>query len=112
MSKHTKGLHMRSAIASGIVAGLIAGIVMGIAMHLQSMMTMVAQVVGSDSLAIGWLYHLFNSAVIGAIFGLLLGRGTLSYRAGLLRGSLYGFAWSRLIHQWLQRGGGTPLVWR
>ncbi|MCA1735752.1 MAG: hypothetical protein LC739_06490, partial [Actinobacteria bacterium] len=37
------------------------------------MMAMVAMVVRSESLAVGWVYHLFNSAVIGALFGLLLG---------------------------------------
>jgi hypothetical protein len=37
------------------------------------MMAMVAKVVRSDNMAVGWIYHLFNRAVIGAIFGLLLG---------------------------------------
>jgi hypothetical protein len=30
-------------------------------------------VVRSESLLVGWVYHLFNSAVIGALFGALLG---------------------------------------
>ncbi|MGH7580670.1 MAG: hypothetical protein ACREM9_10895, partial [Gemmatimonadales bacterium] len=36
-------------------------------------MMMVAMVVRSESLLVGWLYHLFNSAVIGALFAAFLG---------------------------------------
>ncbi|HZA98017.1 MAG TPA: hypothetical protein VE399_04515, partial [Gemmatimonadales bacterium] len=74
---------MRSNINAGIVAGLIAGLGFGIVMtviHAPTpdggsvpMMAMVAKVVGSTSLAIGWLYHLFNSMVIGGMFGWVLG---------------------------------------
>ena len=57
------------------------------------MIAMVAKVVRSDSVAIGWLYHLFNSAVIGGIFGWLLGTRSHSFGAGLGWGAVYGFAW-------------------
>jgi hypothetical protein len=57
------------------------------------MMQMVAMVVRSDNLAAGWLYHVFNSAVIGAVFGGLLGSRVASYGSGLLWGGLYGFVW-------------------
>nr|MDQ3328332.1 DUF1440 domain-containing protein [Chloroflexota bacterium] len=57
------------------------------------MMGMVAMVVGSKSLVVGWLYHLFNSAVIGALFGLLLGNRVRGYGSGLGWGALYGLAW-------------------
>jgi uncharacterized membrane protein YagU involved in acid resistance len=50
-------------------------------------------ILGSDSLAVGWIYHLFNSAVIGAIFGAFLGdRARVPGRA-LGWGALYGVAW-------------------
>ena len=58
------------------------------------MLMMVAQVVKSNSLAVGWVYHLFNSAVIGGIFGWLLGTrraGRLGAGAGW--GAVYGLAW-------------------
>ncbi len=90
---------MRSRIGSGIIAGLAAGIVFGIGMQVMEtpdgmpVMVMVANVVGSDSLAVGWLYHLFNSAVIGGIFGWLLGARSSTVAKGLLYGGLYGFAW-------------------
>jgi hypothetical protein len=94
---------MRSKVSAGIVAGLIAGLVFGIMMQMMMapaadgaempMMSMVAKVVRSDSVAVGWVYHLFNSAVIGGIFGWLLGGRIQSYVAGLGLGVLYGIFW-------------------
>ncbi len=94
---------MRSDISDGIVSGLVGGVVFGIMMQMMNaptpeggqmpMMAMVAKVVRSDSMAAGWLYHLFNSAVIGAIFGWLLGGRSQNFVAGLGWGAVYGFAW-------------------
>lgn len=94
---------MRSNIGVGIIAGLIAGVVFGImmtGMHAPTpdggsmpMMGMVAQVVGSSSLAVGWLYHLFNSAVIGGLFGWILGTRIGGYRSGAGWGAAYGVLW-------------------
>jgi hypothetical protein len=92
-----------SRITVGVVAGLVAGIVFGLMMQMMTaptpdggrvpMMAMVAQVVRSDSLVVGWLYHLFNSAVIGGIFGWLLGARSRETGAALLNGAVYGVAW-------------------
>lgn len=94
---------MYSKILTGILAGLIAGVIFGIMMTVMTaptptgrevpMMVMVAQIVGSTSLAVGWIYHLFNSAVIGGIFGLVLGNRIHTYTAGLGWGALYGVFW-------------------
>jgi hypothetical protein len=93
---------MRSKVLAGAVAGLIAGFLFGLMMQVMQapapdgtkvpMMAMVAQVVGSSSLLVGWLYHLFNSAVIGASFGWLFGRANRMDQA-LLLGSVYGVLW-------------------
>ena len=76
---------------------------MGVVMQLMSaptpeggsmpMMGMVAQVVRSDSLAVGWLYHLINSAVIGALFGWWFGRRVHGARSGLAWGAVHGVIW-------------------
>lgn len=94
---------MRSDIGNGIITGLGGGIVFGIMMQMMNaptpqggempMMAMVAMVLGSMSVFVGWLYHLFNSAVIGAIFGWLLGSRAQSFVAGLGWGAVYGFVW-------------------
>src|ERR671918_770417 len=94
---------MPRRIGTSIVAGLIGGVVFGVMMQMMtaptpdggrmSMIAMVGQIVGSPTVAAGWLYHLFNSAVIGAIFGWLFGQRIRGYGAGLAWGTAYGFAW-------------------
>jgi hypothetical protein len=94
---------MQSRIAASIVAGLVAGLVFGMMMHMMTAPTadggqmpviaMVGQIAGSPSVTIGWLYHLFNSAVIGGIFGWLLGPRVRGYGSGFGWGATYGFAW-------------------
>ena len=94
---------MASRVLAGIVGGLTAGVVFGIMMQMMvaptpdgagmPMMSMIAMILGSTSVAIGWLYHLFNSALIGAIFAWMLGPRILSYGSGLGWGAVYGFAW-------------------
>lgn len=94
---------MRSNLGAGAVAGLLAGLVFGVMMQMMTaptpdggrmpMMAMVAMVVRSESLAVGWLYHLFNSAVIGALFGWLLGGRAAGYGSGAALGAAWGIAW-------------------
>jgi uncharacterized membrane protein YagU involved in acid resistance len=94
---------MRSKLVAGAIAGIAAGIVFGAMMQMMSaptpeggsmpMMAMVAMVVGSQSLFVGWLYHLFNSAVIGALFGALLGARVGGYGSGAIWGALWGVVW-------------------
>jgi hypothetical protein len=95
---------MWNQVTAGIVAGLIAGLPFGIMMQFMQaptpegnqvpMMMMVAMVVRSESLLAGWLYHLFNSAVIGALFGVLLGTaaGATTSRSVAL-GTVWGVIW-------------------
>jgi hypothetical protein len=94
---------MRSRIVAGAIAGLPAGVAFGVMMQMMSaptpeggampMMAMVAMVVRSKSLVVGWLYHLFNSAVIGALFGAFLGGRVRDYRGGLGWGAAWGVLW-------------------
>ena len=94
---------MRTRIGASTIAGLLAGLVFGVMMHVMTAPTpdggrmpviaMVGQIVGSPTITVGWLYHLFNSTVIGAIFGWLFGARVLSYASGLGWGAAYGFAW-------------------
>jgi hypothetical protein len=93
---------MRS-VSAGVTAGLIAGVLFGLMMQMMtvpaengmriSMMMMVAKVVRSDSIAVGWLYHLFNSAAIGAVFAVVLGDRIRGYRGGAALGVAYGAFW-------------------
>jgi len=94
---------MSSKLVAGIVGGLVAGVVFGMMMQMMTAPTpdggampiinMVGMIVGSPTAGAGWLYHLFNSAVIGAIFAWALGARTYTYGAGLGWGAAYGFLW-------------------
>ena len=94
---------MSSRIGASIAAGLVAGVVFGMMMHMMTAPTpdggsmpviaMVGQIIGSPTVAAGWAYHLFNSAIIGAIFGWLLGNRVRGYASALGWGAAYGFAW-------------------
>ncbi|MGQ0642571.1 MAG: hypothetical protein ACT4P6_17645 [Gemmatimonadaceae bacterium] len=93
---------MQSRISAGALAGIAGGIVFGIMQMMSAptpdggsmpMMAMVAMVLRSESLVVGWIYHLFNSAVIGGLFGWLLGDRARSYGAGLGWGAAWGVIW-------------------
>ncbi len=94
---------MQSRISAGAIAGILGGLVFGVMMQMMSaptpdggtmpMMAMVAMVVRSESLFVGWIYHLFNSAVIGGLFGWLLGDRARSYGSGLAWGAVWGVVW-------------------
>jgi uncharacterized membrane protein YagU involved in acid resistance len=94
---------MQSRILASVIAGLVAGLAFGILMTTMTaptpdggrvpMMQMVANIVGSDNLIVGWAYHLFNSALIGAIFGVILIGRPVRYGFAAGSGALYGFAW-------------------
>jgi uncharacterized membrane protein YagU involved in acid resistance len=94
---------MRSRFVAGIVGGLVAGVVFGMMMQMMTAPTpdggqmpvinMIGMIVGSPTAGVGWLYHLFNSAVIGAIFAWVLGARTYTYGTGLGWGAAYGFVW-------------------
>ena len=94
---------MSSKLGASIVGGLAGGVVFGMMMHVMMAPTpdggqmpviaMVGQIVGSPTVGVGWAYHLFNSAVIGAIFGWLLSGRAHGYVSALSWGAAYGFAW-------------------
>lgn len=95
---------MTTRLKAAVLGGLAGGTVMGVLMTIMQaptpdggsmpMMAMVAMILGSSSLVVGWAYHLVNSAVIGALFGLWLGEGAgRGLGAALTRGAAYGVFW-------------------
>lgn len=94
---------MSTKIGASVVAGLIGGVVFGMMMQMMTaptpdggqmpIMAMIGQIVGSPTVGVGWVYHLFNSAVIGAIFGWLLGDRVHGFASALRWGAGYGFVW-------------------
>jgi hypothetical protein len=68
---------------AGLVAGLCAGVISGIMFLLMrvpeldgmtySVLAVISRAVGTDDPSVGWSYHLFNAALVGIIFGLVIG---------------------------------------
>jgi uncharacterized membrane protein YagU involved in acid resistance len=86
------GSAMRGLIA-GAVGGLAGGVVFGLMMQLMDFIPMIAALVGSDSVAVGWLVHLAISVFIGAVFGLALSSRQASLGAWTAMGLVYGVIW-------------------
>jgi uncharacterized membrane protein YagU involved in acid resistance len=80
-------------VVAGIVGGLVGGLVFGILMQVWDMLPMVAMLVDSKSVAVGWLIHLFNSALFGAVFAVLFGRWAATVVPAILLGLGYGVLW-------------------
>jgi hypothetical protein len=80
-------------IVGGVIGGIIGGLVFGAMMAMMGMLPMVASVVGSKSVVVGFLYHMFNSVIIGAAFGLIFGALSHTYGQGAFWGLVYGVIW-------------------
>jgi hypothetical protein len=82
-----------NSILGGVIAGIPAGAVFGIVMTMMGMMPMIAGLVGSESVVVGWVVHLVISAIIGGAYGLLLGSVGRTVSTGWWVGALYGAVW-------------------
>ncbi len=87
------GVTLRHRIVGGVIGGVAGGLVFGGMMAMMGMLPMVAMVVGSKSAVVGFLYHMFNSVIIGAVFGLIFGALSHAYGQGAIWGLLYGAVW-------------------
>jgi uncharacterized membrane protein YagU involved in acid resistance len=98
-------------ILGGVVGGIVGGLVFGAMMAMMGMLPMVASVVGSKVASVGFLYHMFNSVVIGALFGFVFGAFSRGYGQGAVLGLVYGAIWwvlGPLILMPLLMGTGGP----
>jgi hypothetical protein len=87
------GVLTPTRIGAGIIGGLVGGAMFGILMQMMDMIPMVAMLVGSEAVAVGWLVHLAISAFIGATFPVLFGRYATSVGASTAIGIGYGIVW-------------------
>ncbi|MDQ3151085.1 MAG: DUF1440 domain-containing protein [Actinomycetota bacterium] len=62
-------------VGQGVLAGLAGGIVFGALMAMMGMLGTIAMLVGSSSVAVGWLVHLVISAGFGVVLALTLPAG-------------------------------------
>lgn len=84
---------LTTRLVRGIAGGLVGGMVFGMMMQMMGAIPMIAKLVGSDSLVVGWLVHLAISAALGFGFGLVVGTRLTSLPVSLGLGAAYGMVW-------------------
>lgn len=84
------------AIILGVAGGLVGGVIFGAMMAMQSMLPMVASLVGSEDALIGFVVHLAISAGAGLVFGLAISAVPnliATPVAAVVAGAVYGVIW-------------------
>jgi len=77
----------------GAVAGIIGGAVFGVMMATMNMLPMVAALIGSESVVIGFIVHLVISAVIGVSYGFVARFIPASWPLTIGAGIFFGLIW-------------------
>ncbi len=80
-------------IKGGLWGGVVGGVVFGVLMAMVGMMPMIAMLVGSESVVVGWVVHLLISAGTGALFALLFSHMIHHKSQAVWFGVLYGVLW-------------------
>lgn len=81
------------SLVHGVVAGLVGGSVFGVQVAVGGMLPMVAQMVGSESVVVGFILHLIISAIIGATYGLIAPRLPGGWLIAMASGIVFGVIW-------------------
>jgi len=89
----TNSVSFKTTILSGVIAGLVGGLVFGMMMAMMSMLPMVAGLIGSDNVVVGFMVHMVISAVIGASYGFIAPRLPSSWMMTIGAGIVYGVIW-------------------
>ena len=87
------GVFTPTRVGAGIVGGLVGGLAFGVLMQVTGMIPMVAMLVGSKAVAVGWLVHLVISAFIGATFAVLFAHYATTVGRSTAAGLGYGVVW-------------------
>lgn len=91
---------MRAAV-HGIWGGLLGGLVFALIMVINGTLTnmgmltlpLIGELVGAPSAVAGFVVHMFNSALFGVVYALLLARIGKGMLYGMHVGMIYGAAW-------------------
>jgi hypothetical protein len=80
-------------VVAGALAGIAGGLVFGALMvaMMPPMMGMIGSLLGVPSL--GWGVHLLFSAIIGAVFGAVVGDRAAGWAPAIALGAAYGVVW-------------------
>ena len=89
----TRTVSPARAATSGAIAGLGGGLVFGMMMAMMGMLPMVGMLVRQENAVIGFIVHMFISAVIGSIYGIVASRLPHTYLVGVVAGTVNGVIW-------------------
>lgn len=93
ITTNATGIDISRRVVAGAAGGLVGGMVFGMMMQMMDMIPMVAMMVGSESIIVGWGLHLAISVALGIGFGLVSVRGLDSWGPGIGMGVVYGVVW-------------------
>jgi signal transduction histidine kinase len=99
------------AVARGVLAGLVAGVAMGTFYQFATgLLPVIGSLYGVQSQLIGWVTHLFHSAVFGLVFAGICSVVPLD-RAGRrpVRTALLGLGWGTML--WVVAAGTIMPLW-
>jgi uncharacterized membrane protein YagU involved in acid resistance len=78
--------NMGQSIKASLIGGVVAGVLFGILMQMMGKISMIAMMMGSDSLVVGWIIHMMISLIFGAGFGVLAARREKVYGLAIVYG--------------------------
>jgi hypothetical protein len=80
-------------VGAGVVGGLAGGVVFGILMQVTGVIPMVAQLIGHESILVGWGVHMAIAAFVGTTYALFFGWFAVVLSISTLMGAFYGLVW-------------------
>lgn len=92
-SNSTASTDLVNVAQMGVVAGLVGGSVFGVQMAVTEMMPMIASMIGSESVVVGFILHMLISAFIGGTFGVIASRLPGNVLIQTVAGIGYGIVW-------------------
>ncbi|MDP4551069.1 hypothetical protein Q9251_09240 [Alkalihalobacillus macyae] len=77
---------LTKSVQASVIGGIVAGIIFGILMQMMGRIGMIASMMGSESLVVGWGIHMVISVVFAIGFGLVAVNTNKIYMLGILHG--------------------------
>ena len=93
LQSNVQSAGMIKAIQVGTISGLFGGAVFGVQMTVGGMLPMVASMIGSSDIVVGFIVHLLISAIIGATFGIVVDRLPQTLITQFSVGVVWGIVW-------------------
>jgi signal transduction histidine kinase len=110
VSVETVGLSVRN-LTQAIVGGLLGGLAMGAFVQLTTgLLPVIGSLYGLQNPLIGWITHLFHSAVFGLLFAAIATEPRMDrFARGPLRSGLLGLGWGTVL--WFVAAGIVMPAW-